>query len=176
MKIVAVDPGFKSVGVVITDEDTMVPEVLKVLHTVKASKKAIKKIRVADDDCRRLKELQDAFCALLPDDLKYVLAIETFSSFKGGYKAALGYAMAITIANSHRRPVFPFVPQDIKREMCGKMSASKQEVQDKVFGIFGINEKDFNKGDREHIADALALTLLVKKEIEKLRKIVGEVK
>ncbi len=175
MKIVGFDPGFAKMGLAVVDSETMNCEVLKTFKTKKADKKVIKRLRVADDDVRRLGEIIGFIDDNLPgpDAGQFVVALESFSAFMGGYKAALGYAAMITLATKLNAGIFVFVPQDLKRGMCGKVSASKQEVWDKVLDEFEIDRSAFNKGDLEHIGDALALTILAKREQEKIEKIIG---
>ena len=72
--------------------------------------------------------------------------------------------------------IIPAVPQDIKRGVCGKLSASKLQVQERIVELvpdMAPRLKKINKTQREHMADAAAHAYVGLKELWELRKMLS---
>lgn len=182
--VMGVDPGFASSGVAIVAQDgDNHPELLhlEVVRTKETPKKEMRNLRVSADDQRRMRELWDKL-----DELHHVyqptmVAVETYAPFKGkmggnAWKGAMVYALVSGFGYANGLVVLPFLPVDLKRGLCGKVSATKAEVEaavgQKVRGFAEAIAK-VPKTQQEHPSDATAHAYLALKEAEQLRQRMG---
>lgn len=169
VRVMGIDPGFASLGVVILEQEQgSRPRSLwaKVATTEKRSgkKKVLTETRVSVDDQRRLTELWEAMMLAIRGEgyRPFVLAVEAYRPFTGrgggnAWKAAVAYGLVSGFARAQGWPCMVFLPDDLKRAFTLSRSSSKQEVEDamcqKVDGLREMLDV-LPKDQREHAADA----------------------
>lgn len=192
--VAGADPGFASSGVVILERlaPDMMPTAMaaQVIRTEKAKKKVRGSLRVADDDARRYREIWAGLDGLYDEFQPHALGVEVFQpgfkskSKKGGQaggtagavKSMAVYGGTIFWALSRGMFMAPFLPADVKRRFCGKLSASKQDVISEMCQLVANLEEVLAgviKSQREHVADAAGHAFLVLEEIDKTKKMLG---
>lgn len=144
--ILALDTAFRNVGIVVVED--MKPVRLDLIKTKSKTKKE-RKGKVA------LIDFQDAqyICQKLQSYNAELLIFENpVGSQTARASKLLGSIMGIMSSFPNTFPVTPNQVKDIV-----KKNAKKQEMIDWALNEYkGLNWKDFNKGDYEHLADALA--------------------
>jgi Holliday junction resolvasome RuvABC endonuclease subunit len=180
LRVLAVDPGFASMGVAILEK--MGPEIqalaVRPLRTEKSDQKMMRNLRVADDDERRYRELWSGLSELTRQFKPHVIAMENYTPFKavgsGAWKTCRVCGLVMGFALSRDLTYLSFNPQDLKRRIAGQLSASKEDVQaalvQKVVGLDALIQK-YPKGMHEHLADAAGHAYLAFAEIQKLRQL-----
>lgn len=184
--VFGVDPGFAGQGVAVLEQTSAdaIPEVLFASST-KTEKRAGKKrkdLRVSADDQRRFKELWESLESARRAITKPInaLCIEVYSPYKEATgvaaKTGAAYGGATYWGLSQGYVIIPAVPQDVKRGVCGKVSASKMEVQERIVGLVPSLAPYLErtlKTQREHLADAAAHAYVGLKEMWELRRMLG---
>jgi len=134
-------------------------------------------IRKTDDDSRRIMDMSAELAPLMLLHTPDVIGIETFSlrpKMGAGWKTAFGYAASLAVSRLHSVLVLTFTPGDVKLVTKDK-TASKEKIRqvmtDEVF--HGLDWSSRNKGDLEHLGDALALAYLASKQLEEYRRSFG---
>lgn len=184
LQVMGIDPGLSSQGVVVLRQKTKTapPEIAHaaVTKTEKlAGKKRKRDLRVSADDQRRFGELLgglNAAVKTLGRSRLNAVCIEVYAARMGSGKAALAYGGASFWAQDHGYIVLPAVPQDVKRGICGKVSASKQDVEDRLRELIPGLQAELDKlpkTQREHLADAAAHALIGLQEMWDLRQLTG---
>lgn len=183
LRVMGVDPGLASLGVVVIEAggDRIHALAAQVLRTKKASKKALRDLRVSADDQRRIRALWAGMDALAAAHRPHALAVETYAPQPGrmggdAWKAAVIYGLVQGLGLAHDCQVLPFLPSDLKRVFARKASASKQEVADVVLGrIDGLAAllAAIPKGQHEHATDAAGHALLGLEEMRAMRRMMG---
>lgn len=167
MRVLGIDPGFSSLGYALVDlkgTDEVVVEGLGCIRTEKSSKKG--KVLASDDNTRRAREL---FRALLPL-MEGVVAICTESqswprNASSSAKVGMGWGVIAALSELMDVPILMASPQGLKRAVCGKATASKEEVQEAVDKRFGrdfgseLVDNGLAKTYHEHPYDALGAVL-----------------
>ena len=187
--IFGVDPGFASQGVAVLSQWTpkSVPETIFASST-KTEKRANKRkcdLRVSADDQRRYKELWESLEKANGEVVKRgwrvnAMCIEVYSPYKEATSAAAkcgaAYGGATYWGLGKGMVIIPAVPQDIKRGICGKLKASKMDVQKKIVELVPTMETwlaGVNKTQREHMSDAAAHAYVGLAEMWDLRKMLS---
>ena len=168
MKVLGIDPGLASLGAVLIegDRDSARWVAGELVATQKAKGKERKDVRVSADDARRYREIWNALDALVRAHDVNAIAVETFNAYQpaaSASKTGIVYGLVHGLGLAHGRKILPFRPDDIKREIVGKRSGSKREVQEALCSrVDGFDEAiaRFAKTKREHIGDAAALAVL----------------
>lgn len=166
------DPGFGNFGWGVVEWDSVTREnklcAMGVIVTKKASKK--QRVLATEDSFARLREIATVLDRLVLD---YGVAVVTFEAFSMPMRAnksnltkiGMPYGGLAMLAVARGITAVMLTPQAIKKELCGKISASKQEVQAAVLREFGSGcngpvLRDFDKqvasSRHEHGYDALA--------------------
>jgi Holliday junction resolvasome RuvABC endonuclease subunit len=185
--VFGVDPGFAGQGIAVLHQEApgQEPHVLFASST-KTEKRANKRkrdLRVSADDQRRFKELWES----LEFARKRVgrqpinaMCIEVYSPYKeatsAAAKAGAAYGGATYWGLSQGMIIIPAVPQDIKRGICGRLSASKKDVQEEIVRLIpelASYLQKTNKTQREHMADAAAHAYVGLAEMWELRQMLG---
>lgn len=178
-----IDPGFADCGLAVVgkraaDDDPVLVHV-DIVTTKKAAKKAMRGLRVLADDQRRLKELHGKIMSMHALYQPSVIGVESYSPQPGragssGWKVSMVYGGICWYGYTQGILVLPFLPADLKRRVAGKVSASKQAVQQalntNVFPQLNQRLQQFPMGKREHIADAAGHALLAVEEVFALRQ------
>jgi Holliday junction resolvasome RuvABC endonuclease subunit len=183
LRVMGVDPGFASMGVTVLEAHAGRVQVIsaEVLRTKKATKKALRDMRVSADDQRRLR----AFWVPLHHTIKAFkpqgLAVETYAPQRGrgggnAWKVAMAYGLVHGVGLAHGLAIMSFQPADLKRTFPGKLSASKEEVAtilfDQVDGL-EVYLQQLPSGQHEHVTDAAGHALLGLFEMIELRRSMG---
>ena len=183
LTVMGIDPGFASTGVVVLEKQMgQKPSCLYagVIRTKKAEKKDRRGLRVTADDSRRMREVWNALVYHYASFEPQVLAFEVYTPYRaqGGsaWKAARVEGAVQMFGLERGMLVLPFLPQDLKRNFCGKLSASKGEVQEAV--VMKVESLDvaiqkLSKGMHEHAADAAGHAYLAFEEVYRLRAMMG---
>ena len=163
--VLGIDPGFASLGVArisCTDGQMLVADAVRVVTTKKATKKERRELRTSADDVRRARKLWDGISDIA-ENIDAV-AYEVYTPFQGrtrrtanGTKVALACGLALGFGFSADVPVIPVLPADVKREVTGHVSASKQRVAELLtLNITGLGDQlgALRKTQREHASDA----------------------
>lgn len=165
MKIVGLDPGFANLGWV---ECTWSGNVLQLINggtivTKPTAKK--KRLRAVDDNLRRVREQARQLMKLFAD--ASLVCMESFTLGPKGTRHSAAKqggstATIVTLCEAMNKPLLQATPQEIKKEICGNMKASKDDVRDaliKRHPSLSIVLARLNKGQREHCSDALGAVL-----------------
>lgn len=179
--VVGIDPGFAKVGIGVVAREVagrIVCLDAKLLVTKKGVGKRIRDFRVSDDDLRRLSEIYGGILAMIEHHQPAALAYEVYSPYgkQGGNAWKVGRIEGVIASLGLATEVmtFPFVPQDLKRRVAGKLSASKIDVAEQI-GVKVVGAKEaidsYAKSNREHIADAIGIAYLGLLEVESLRSV-----
>ena len=169
--IIGIDPGLSSVGVarIQCDRTGKLHCIgLNVVTSKKAGKKARLALRVCADDMRRVRECWGGIIDQVPGypnchDVDAV-AYEVYQPRPGrgasGSKTLMVCGLAMALGFTLGVPVYPVLPQDVKREAVGRDSGSKDDVSEALCDrIVGLREKleRITKGQREHASDAAGI-------------------
>ncbi|KKM23476.1 hypothetical protein LCGC14_1614830 [marine sediment metagenome] len=165
--VLSIDAGFEALGWVVArlieiDRKMSIDLVaVGVIRTKKDTKK--KHIYVADDDCRRIKELITGLRGVL-DVVKIDGIVAEIPS--GGAQGAranrcMGMSTAIVIcfAEMLNVPIETYTPNEVKKVMTGKITASKEAMVAGAQAEWPDTKWPKNKGDIHHAADAAATLL-----------------
>jgi Holliday junction resolvasome RuvABC endonuclease subunit len=179
-RILGIDPGFASLGLAVLQGERLLA--CEVLATEKAKAKRAD-LRVSVDDSRRLGEICEAVTAVLERHHVDAVAIEVFTMVPGkmaggASKTAMAYGALYALARARGCLWLPLVPDDLKRGLCGRRSASKAEVQTAVCDLtFGARAAldAMPKTKREHAADAIAAAIVGRTEVKRLGRALGRV-
>jgi len=179
-----IDPGFASLGIAILEKDAE-GEIqllfLKVLETQKGNKKAMRDLRVAADDQRRLKIYWDGVQDAITNYRPHAFGVESYAPWPGqmggnAWKVAFAFQLAVCAGWAQGLAPLIFRPDDLKRRLLGKNSGTKGEIEtalcSKIAGMKEILDK-IPKTKREHAADAVGHAYLAMEEVEKMRATYG---
>lgn len=185
LTVLGVDPGLASLGLAVLRRDPSLrsmPEalLLESLGTKKGSKKLLRNIRVADDDERRYREIWERVGEVIQDYGVTVVAMENYVPYaqvgSGAWKTCRVCGLIHGLTLSRKLTFLSFLPQDLKRRIAGKLSASKEEVEAALHGKvwnFQNRMQTVRKDDHEHLADATGHAYLAFAEMDQLRQLMG---
>jgi crossover junction endodeoxyribonuclease RuvC len=129
-RILGLDPGFASVGWAVIDLfDSPQIHALGVLRTKKANRKH--EVLAVADNFRRARELGRALGRLVVEQQIDVIAAEAMSfprSSSVAAKMAMCWGVLARVCEEFDLPVVQASPQQIKRALTGRASASKDDV------------------------------------------------
>lgn len=163
-RILGVDPGFSALGVAevfINSEDDR-PGQCAVIRTEKSVKK--RGVRASDDNLRRIVEISRELRPWFQAGLIAVCAESQSWPRNSMSCAKVGMAWGVvgTLADEYGVPILQATPQEIKKYMTGKKSATKKQVQAAVEGRWlKCPEIQWPKQTtlHEHAADAYAAVI-----------------
>lgn len=144
------------------DDLVIDPLEIGVITTAASGKKH--KVLSVEDTARRVNEIVDALVPIVRNDAR-VVCLEGLSlphNTGSAYKMGAAWGAMVALAHSHRLPVLQASPQAVKKAMCGKMTASKDEMIAAVrqrFGRFDELAMGIRAGALEHVADAVAVAV-----------------
>lgn len=168
-RILALDPGFASLGYAVVELRPIAegPAVVRghtvelgVIRTKAAGKK--RRVRAADDNVERCRELSVALGALLTAHRPIAIVAESMSfprSSSVAAKVAMAWGVIVDRATVLGLPIVQATPQEIKRAVAGDRSASKEDVGKAVLAsVVGVHAllQPIPAPVREHPIDALA--------------------
>jgi Holliday junction resolvasome RuvABC endonuclease subunit len=190
--VLGIDPGFGSLGMAVLEaEPGKKPRTLaaRVVSTARASKKQIKDFRVTNDDQRRVSEIYYALEGVYSEFHPGSVGVEAYNPFRkmgkgagprqstiSGWKAGGIYFGVNFWALSRHLLITAFLPMDLKKRFCGKISASKEEVEKALYsqvdGLYPVIQQ-LPVTKREHAADAAGHAVLVLEEVWRMRQMLG---
>jgi len=176
-RLLAIDPGFAALGIALVTVEQRVAgkltfhvEAAKLIETTKDDRKST--VLAADDNVIRLLALhgklaafyEEAFAPTNPHrhlPLRALCAEGQSWPRSASVAAKVGMAWGVlaSFAASYALPVFQLSPQKVKKQLCGKLSASKEEVAAEVHRRTGFAALDVPASKREHLFDAVAVAL-----------------
>ena len=140
--VMGVDPGFVDTGVAVLSRESLESPIRAdaVYHvkTEKLKKKLRQNFRVTTDDQRRWKEIWSALDSIRGNHDPYALGVEAYilnPNQRGsisGIKTMGVYTGVLWWGWTRNLYAAGFIPQDLKRRFCGKLSASKKDVEKAV--------------------------------------------
>jgi Holliday junction resolvasome RuvABC endonuclease subunit len=163
--ILGCDPGLASFGVarveLTTDSERIVA--IASLETAPSPKK--RKVRVCEDTIRRVQELALALKSWAGDEPPAAVAFESMSlprNASASSKVGMSFGMLGAAAVLLGWPLVQATPQELKKAMCGKASASKREVEQALVRRYPEAApliEAIPKSKREHPVDAAAVVV-----------------
>jgi Holliday junction resolvasome RuvABC endonuclease subunit len=182
-RVMGIDPGFASFGwsVVEGDDDASRGLVACSVITTEKNKAPRAELRVSVDDSRRMGEICVSVARAIELYNVAAVAVEVFTVVRGkmgggAVKTAMAYGALYALVHARGLVWLPLVPTDLKRALCGRVSASKTEIQAAVAArCRGAEEviQALTKGKREHAADAIAAAIVGQEELRRLSSALG---
>lgn len=158
MIVLGVDPGFANFGFGVADMKTRTVLEAHVIRTEASAKK--QNVFAADDTFRRTEEIARVLVRVISAHGVQALASESISYPRNASvsaKIAMSWGVLAALAVLVDLPMAFASPQQIKINVAGSKSASKQEIATKVYDFFGDDWAPVLPKDKyEHVCDALA--------------------
>jgi Holliday junction resolvasome RuvABC endonuclease subunit len=179
-RIWAVDPGLGSLGIAALDIEIQQKATVRSVAYFESSKaKAKLNILAADDTAERARELHRFLCAFWDEQCptgstarsapapRAILAEAQSWPRNAGASAKVGVAWGVLVAFADARdlPILQLSPQKVKKQICGAMTASKDEVETNVRTrtLWADNAAycmtKIKQSAHEHVFDAIAVGL-----------------
>mgnify|MGYP006274615547 CR=1 FL=1 len=169
--ILGIDPGFASVGyavVALGDVPTNDhPVRMGVVRTQKANEK--RKVRASEDNLERAKEIAKEIQTILTLYPTSLICAETMSyprNSAAAAKMAICWGILAAVAQQRGIAITQASPQEVKKAVCGKKDASKDEVKAAMNAMFPAELTgsmglcaNIPASVQEHPYDALAAVL-----------------
>ena len=159
--LIGIDAGFQGMGYAVFSPHTKKFLEAGSFRTKKTAKK--RKLRVADDDVDRCQFLVRSLNELFDKCPPIAVFVELPNAGAKGARAnrAMGLATAIivTMLESRKIPVSYLIPSDVRKALCGKVSAAKEEAAQVVLDEYPNGPWPDVKAEREHAIDAAAALL-----------------
>lgn len=164
LRILGVDPGFSSIGLSLTVMDPASGRLLAADTTVITTEKSHRKleVRASEDNVRRAREIARALEGVIEAFHPTALCCETQSwprNAGAATKVAIAWGVIVALADRYRLPILQASPQDVKKAVCQRKDASKEDVIAAVEGLVENIVWPDRKGDFEHAADATAVVI-----------------
>ena len=160
--VLGLDPGLTNLGVCVVriTKSQETPIFFHVVRTKPSPKKM--KIRSSDDAARRIRIVHDELCSVVEKYKPVAVCVESMSyprNSSSSAKIGMVFGSIVSIANGSSTVLLQATPQEIKKSVCSKRDASKQEVYEALRHRYGLEATsplaDLPKTLREHPADAL---------------------
>lgn len=167
--VLGLDPGLAHFGIALvelaTNEEHDRLAELDLVVTEKSSKK--QNVLASGDCVRRTRIVAERLAQVMRSRVGSVVAVcmEAMSfprSSSAAAKMALARGTAIALAHHFGIPILEASPQEVKLAATGSRQASKYQVEIALGSAWRGFEPmivKFNKGDREHPSDALAVVM-----------------
>ena len=158
--LLGVDPGFSSIGLVALDLDADRVVRFDVFRTAKDDRKG--RTLAVEDNVRRAREIAVYLGRVVEELEPIAIAAEAMSfprSSSVAAKVALTWGVLVALAERHELAIVQASPQEVKRALCGRKDASKDDVAEKLRGRWPELEQleeSVTRSQREHPYDALA--------------------
>lgn len=169
--VLGLDPGFASTGFAVVQlGKTSSEDQIRLMGVVRTQKAAtVRKVRASDDNLDRAREIYSDLRRISDQYGVKLICAETMSFPRNSSTAAkmsLCWGVIAALSFQLNIPITQATPQEIKRYVCGDKSASKEQVQQAINGIFPRLAapdtpflKNIPKSALEHPYDALAAIL-----------------
>lgn len=166
MIIVGIDPGFANLGFaaveLLNPAGSRIVSV-KLVKTQPSHKK--QRMAAADDESRRLNEIEDAMMRFFDDHKPGVVAIENPPWGKNAQAVktcALMWGAAHCLCRARGLALINVSAQEIKKSVAGNKSASKEDVLDAIRKQHPAFTEWPTTAAVEHVADAVGAALTVR--------------
>jgi Holliday junction resolvasome RuvABC endonuclease subunit len=152
--VLGIDPGLSALGYAVVDlsGDRVVD--LGVVRTQKSDKK--RRVLASDDNLRRAREVDAALLGVLlardgdrllpcghPFGTNFAaICVESMSfprNASAAAKVALSWGILAGLAGRFELPIVQASPQEIKKKLCGKKDASKDDVEAALKSAYGLD-------------------------------------
>jgi len=166
IRLIGIDPGFASLGFAVVEvssdfrrsvvRDSDNKPMMGVLETEKSDKK--RAVKATDDNLRRTREMVRMLLPILAGQQIRAICAESMSfprNSSASNKVGICWGIIGTLAEMMNLPIVQSSPQDIKKHVCGRRDASKEEIQEVMAKRFSLDLDSFLKSKREHCFDAL---------------------
>ena len=162
MYVLGIDPGFANVGYAVVSLAATYDHVLAMglIRTEKAAKKT--KTRASEDNLVRAKEIAAELASIIDKYKISVICAETMSyprNAAAAAKMAMCWGVIATLAHRYNLPVTQASPQEIKKSLCGRKDASKEDVQDAIHKLFPVTDNRVTNCVRPSILQAVPLSM-----------------
>lgn len=160
--VLGIDGGFASLGWAVLSVNEASATLINsgVIRTEKSARK--QEVRASDDNFRRCQEIHTQLARLIGIHEPQLLCMEAFSpprNASNGSKMGMAFGVIAALADNCGLPVLQASPQDIKKALCGKKTATKEEIQMVVESRFPNIEWPKQTSLWEHVGDAVAVVL-----------------
>ena len=177
--LLGLDPGFANMGWSVIELASWGEKLVDagVLRTEKSDKK--RSVLASDDNLRRGREVAEALVAVMDRFHISAICAESMSfprSASAAAKMAMCWGSIATLSFERKLPVVQASPQEIKKTLCGKKDASKEEVEAAVklrYGDFDKYLADLAKSYREHAYDSAGAVITALEKSEVIRAVRG---
>ena len=177
--ILCLDPAFRHLGVTVISLLMASEEVVhaSVVCTEKQNKKA--KVLAADDNHRCSQELAGHLMAVIKQWKPVLICAESMQGSQNSHAALLqgmSWGVVSAVTRVLNIPVLQTTPQTVKKVLCGRKDASKDDIEAAVCKLFPsmvpLAAKIQPASLREHAYDAAAVgyTCLGSTEIHSIRR------
>lgn len=130
--VLGVDPGFASFGLCVVQ---LLPDSERILHvdvirTQKSNKK--QNVKAADDNFRRGKAISALLHSVVDERKPLAIAAESASwprNASASAKLAMSWGILIDICQVYSLPMVQATPQELKKAVCDKKTATKEEIR-----------------------------------------------
>jgi Holliday junction resolvasome RuvABC endonuclease subunit len=173
--VLGLDSGFAASGYAVVElADPLVPIALGVIRTAASAKKL--KVKAADDNMRRGREITKLINPTIRSNI-VAICMEAPSlprNASTSFKLGIYYGIIASLSEMHDVPVVQVTPQALKKGVCGKATASKDEIARALDLRFSRNfadelvQRGIPAGMHEHAYDALG-TIVASEDSEVLR-------
>ena len=175
--LLGLDPGLATMGWTVIEFTPTGDKFVEagVLRTEKSDKKRV--VLASDDNLRRAREAADKLYYLFQTYQFSAICAESMSfprSSSAAAKVAMVWGALAMLTAVHPISVVQASPQEVKKHLCGKRDASKEEVEAEVKKRYPTMEAalaDVPKSFREHPYDAAAVLLTAMDKSELIRAI-----
>lgn len=179
--VLGVDCGFSKTGVAaVRGPDLAVLDV----GLCRTEKGKIKNVTVLKDDAARYHKIGEFLIDFAEEWDIDAISAEAFApnpaqgGFSSGAWKTIGvYGQVLMLAIHRDIPFMPARPQELKREISGRVSASKSEVESDILNLFDDNSRIADLVDEtaassyhEHMYDAIGHGVIGVRKIMELRK------
>lgn len=166
MRIVGIDPGFANLGLAAIELHQPAGSTLlgiKLVRTQPTAKK--QRMAAADDESRRLAEIEDAMISFFDEYKPDIVAMENPPWGKNAHavkSCALMWGAAHCLCRTRGLVLINVSAQEIKKALTGNKSASKEEVFDVVKSKHPTFTQWPTIAAVEHVADAAGAALTIR--------------
>lgn len=155
MKILAIDPGTRTMGVALLDREQLV------YYGVRA-------IRMPGAPCERLKEARRTVLRLINDLRPDTLVVEKtfFANNRNGAVLNALVKQIVAIGRRKRLRVVSYAANTVKKRVCGNGRASKKEIARAVIcrypelGVYFSQDRKWKERYHQNMFDAVAVGMV----------------
>lgn len=160
VSVLGIDPGLANMGLVEADVCLLTGKVINVsrMTLIRTEKSKDKQVKRRNDDMHRARTLQEGLSTAAS---RCLLGMAEVPGGAQSARAAYALGIAVGILSSCPVPLIEVDPQQVKKAVTGKKTASKQEMIEWATAQFPdadwIKQRGRLTDANEHLADALAI-------------------